>query len=65
MHIKKYGVEKSGSGNFMVDMSKVEKFIIAMSVKKFLLWLSHSGCLDSKKILSTVDVPPGVSKNHI
>ena len=28
----------------------------------------HSGCLDSKKILSTIDAPPGVpgvSKNHI
>jgi hypothetical protein len=28
----------------------------------------HSGCLDSKKNLSTIDAPPGVpgvSKNHI
>ena len=28
----------------------------------------HSGCLDSKKFLSTIDPPPGVpgvSKNHI
>ena len=28
----------------------------------------HSGCLDSKKILTTIDTPPGVpgvSKNHI
>ena len=27
----------------------------------------HSGCLDSKKVLSTIDAPPGVtgvSKNH-
>ena len=50
MHIEKSGVEKSrveksGSGNFMVDMSEVEKFIIAMFVKKFLLavWFKSPG----------------------
>ena len=29
---------------------------------------NHTGCLDPKKILSTIDAPPGVpgvSKNHI
>ena len=32
------------------------------------LFKIHSGCLDPKKILSTIDPPPGVpgvSKNHI
>ena len=31
-------------------------------------YVYHSGCLDSKNILSTIDPPPGVpgvSKNHI
>ena len=44
---------------------KTQKFY---TNKKLLDFLKHSGCLDSKKILSTIDAPPGVpgvSKNHI